>query len=58
MRTLRLVFICKLFPSRLQAGQLKLYGVSPGLVHVKTIAAFITHVQQDLAETLPSNIRH
>ena len=45
MRTLRLMFICKLFQSRLQAGQLKFYGVSTGLVHVKTIAVFITHVQ-------------
>jgi len=29
----------------LQIGQLKSYGVSTGLIHVKTIAVFITHVQ-------------
>jgi len=28
---LAMVFICKLFQSRLQVGQLKLYGVSPVL---------------------------
>jgi len=28
-----------------QVGQLKLFGVSPGLVHVKTIALFIAHLQ-------------
>jgi len=40
-----MLFICKLFQSSLQVGQLKFYGVSTGLVHVKTIAVFITHVQ-------------
>jgi len=50
MKTLRLVFICKFYQS-------KLYGVSPIPVHVKTIAVFIVHVQQYyLAETLFSNI--
>jgi len=35
---LAMVFICKLFQSNLQVGQLKSYGVSTGLVHVKMIA--------------------
>jgi len=47
MQTFRLLFICKLFQSRLQ--------VSPGLLHVKTTPVFITHAQH-LAETLPSNV--
>ena len=42
---LAMMFICKLFQSRLQVGQFKSYDVSTGLVHVKTIAVFITHVQ-------------
>jgi len=40
----------------LQAGQLKLYGVSTGLIHVTVIAVFVAHVQ-DLAETLLSQMR-
>jgi len=44
------------FLSRVQVCQLKSYGVSTGLVHVKKIAVFITHVQY-LAETFLSNIR-
>jgi len=40
-----MMFISKLFQSRLQVGQFKSYDVSTGLVHVKTIAVFITHVQ-------------
>jgi len=51
-----MVFICKLFQSNLQVGQLKSYGVPTGLVHVKMIAVFITNVQY-LAETLLSKIR-
>ena len=43
MRTLRLVFICKLFQSSLQVTQFK--WRFPGLVHVKAIAVFVTHVQ-------------
>ena len=39
----------------LQVGQLKSYGVSTGLVYVKTIAVFVTRVQY-LAETLLSNV--
>jgi len=54
---LAMVFICKLFQSNLQAGQLKSYGISTGLVHVKMIAVFITNVQY-LAETLLSKICH
>jgi len=42
---LEMVFICKLFQRSLQVGQLKSYGVSSGLVHVKTIEVFITVVQ-------------
>jgi len=53
---LAMVFICKLFQSRLQVGHFKSYDVSLGLLHVKTIAVFITHVQC-LVETLLSNIR-
>jgi len=53
---LAMVFICKLFQSNLQVGQLKSYGVPTGLVHVKMIAVFITNVQY-LAETLLSKIR-
>jgi len=41
-----LLFIYKLFQSRLQIGQLKSYGVSNGLVHVKAIVVFIAHAQQ------------
>jgi len=55
MQTLRLMFICKLFQMRLQAGQFKSCDVSPVLVHVKTIAGFFTHVQY-LAKTLLSSI--
>jgi len=33
------------FLSRLQIGQLKSSGISAGLIHLKTIAVFITHVQ-------------
>jgi len=51
-----MVFICKLFQSNLQVGQLKSYGVSTGLVHVKAIMLFIMHVQY-LVETLLSKIR-
>jgi len=40
----------QVFQSRLQIGQRKSYGVSTGLVHVKTIAVSITHVQY-LVET-------
>ena len=47
---------CKFFQSRSQIGQLESYGVSLDLLHMKTIAVFITHVQY-LAETLLSNIR-
>jgi len=53
---LKMVFICKLFQSNLQVGQLKSYGVSTGLVHVKAIMLFIMHVQY-LVETLLSKIR-
>ena len=56
MQTLRLMFICKLFRSRLQVGQFKSHGVSPGLVRVKPIAVIITRVQY-LADTLLSKIR-
>jgi len=35
-----MLFVCKLFQSSLQVGQLK-YGISTGLVHVKTIAVFL-----------------
>jgi len=40
-----MVFICKLFQSSLQVDQGKTYGVSTGLVHIKTIAVFIMFVQ-------------
>ena len=53
---LAMVFICKLFQSSLQVGQLKSYGASTSLVHVKTIAIFIMHVQGCLAKTLLSKI--
>ena len=43
-------FYLQVFQSRLQIGQLKSYGVSTGLIHIKTIAVFITHVQY-LVET-------
>jgi len=43
-------FYLQVLQSRLQIGQLKSYGVSTGLVLVKTIAVFITHVQY-LVET-------
>jgi len=52
-----MVFICKSFQSSLEVGQLKSYGLSTGLAHVKTIAVFLTHVQY-LAKTLLSKIRH
>jgi len=45
-----MVFICKLIQSRLQVGQDQSYGVSTGLVHLKTIVVFITHAQY-LTET-------
>jgi len=51
---LAMVFICKLFQSRLQIGQFK--WSSPDLVHVKAIAVFITCLQY-LAETLLRKIR-
>jgi len=41
-----MVFICQLLQSSLQVDQLKSYGVTTGLVHAKTIAVFITRVQQ------------
>jgi len=47
------LFICKFFYSSFQVGQLQFYD--PSLIHVKTIALFIVHVQY-LAETLLSNI--
>ena len=50
-----MVFICKLFQSKLQVGQFK--WSFPDLVHVKVIAVFITCVQY-LAETLLREIRH
>ena len=40
-----MVFICEIFQSSLQVGQLKSYGASIGLVHIKMIAVFITRVQ-------------
>jgi len=48
-----MAFICKLFQSRLQVGQLKPYGVATGLVHVKMTAVFITrvHVWQNLFQS-------
>jgi len=49
-------FICTFFRSRLQVSQLESYGVSLGIVHVKTIVVFITRMQY-LAESLLSNIR-
>jgi len=52
---LAMVFICKLFQSRLQVGQFEWSFAD--LVHVKAIAVFITRVQY-LAETLLRNIRH
>jgi len=51
-----MLFICKLFQSSLQVGQLRSYDVSTGLMHVKPIAVFITRVQY-LAETLLRKIR-
>jgi len=39
-----MMFICKFFQSSSQAGRLKSYSVTTGLVHVKTIAVFITRV--------------
>jgi len=38
-------FLSASFLMHMQIGQLKSYGVSTGLVHVKTIAVFIMHVQ-------------
>ena len=52
---LAMVFICKLFQSRLQVGQDQSYGVSTGLVHVKAIVVLITYAQY-LTETLLRNI--
>ena len=49
-----MVFICKLFQSRLQVGQFEWSFLD--LVHVKAIAAFITRVQY-LAQTLLREIR-
>ena len=43
-------FYLQVFRSMLQVGQLKSNGVSTGLVNVKTIVVFITHVQY-LVET-------
>jgi len=51
-----MLFVCKLFQSSLQVGQLKSYGISTGLVHVKTIAVFFSGVQYS-AESLLSKIR-
>ena len=53
---LAMVFICKLFQSRSQVGQFKSYGVSRGLVHVKTFVVFVTHVRC-LTETLLRKMR-
>jgi len=50
------MFICKLFQSSLQVGQLKCTWRSTGLVHIKTIVVFFTGVQY-LAETLLNKIR-
>jgi len=55
MRTSRLMFIYKLFIGRLQVSH-QSYGLSIGVVHVKTIAVFITGVQY-LGGSLFSNIR-
>jgi len=55
MLTLVLMFICRLLQSRWEPGQLQSCGFSPGLVLVKMIAAFITHVQY-LTEKLLSSI--
>jgi len=55
MRTVRLMFICMLFSNQVASWSALVVWSFPGLVHVKTIAVFITHVQY-LAETLPSNI--
>jgi len=49
-----MVFICKLFQSRLQVGQFE--WNFPILAHVKAIAVFITRVQY-LAVTLLRKIR-
>ena len=43
MRTVGLMFISKRLQSRLQVGQLKSNDVFLGLVHVKTIAVFVTY---------------
>jgi len=53
MRTLPLGIICKFFKTG--CSLVSLYGVSTGLVHIKTIALCIAHVQY-LAETLLSSI--
>jgi len=50
-----MVFICKVFQSRLQVGQFK--WSFPDVAHIKAIAAFIARVQH-LAETLLRKIRH
>jgi len=50
-----MVFICKLFQSRLQVGQFK--WNFPDVAHIKAIAVFIMRVQY-LAETLLRKIRH
>jgi len=52
---LAMVFICKLFQSRLLVGQFK--WRFPDLVHVKAIAVFIARMQYQ-AETLLREIRH
>jgi len=44
------------FSKQVASWSAKSYGVSPSVVHVKTIAIFITHVQY-LDDTLLSN-RH
>jgi len=49
-----MVFICKLFQSRLQVGQFE--RSFPDVAHIKAIAVFITRVQY-LAETLIRKIR-
>ena len=53
---LAMVFICKLFQSSLQVGQLVSYGNYTGLDRAKTIAVFLTRVQH-FAETLLSSMR-
>ena len=44
LQILPLAFYLWVFWSSLQVGQINSYGVSTGLLHVKMIAVFITHV--------------